>query len=165
MNDTTSTLPARSVPLPLRELGEFRVDANDVGEHDVYGRCTRWCNVNEDPAQREATSVDEHGPWCETSRGHASGVDLQGERFEVYTGLAQFYAHGTYASGSHAGAGYYEPVVRLALLGVGIEPDPRDRECKSVHLTPGEARHLAAVLVYLADESQQMNEPISNGQR
>jgi len=159
----TMTHPARSVPLPLRELGEFRVDARDVGEHDVYGRCTRWCNVNEDPAQREATSVDEHGPWCTRDRGHVSGVDLQGERFEVYAGLAQFYAHGTYASGSHAGAGYYEPVVRLALLGVGIKPDPRDSECKSVHLTPGEARHLAAVLVYLADESQQMNEPIRHG--
>ena len=166
MPDVTTTLPARSVPLPLRELGdEFRVDASDVGEHDVCGRCTRWCNLNEDPAQREATSVDEHGPWCSIDRGHASGLDLQGERFEVCTGLTQFYARGTYASGSHAGKGYHETVVRISLLGKGIEPDPRDAECKSVHFTPGEARHMAAILGYLADESEQTNVPNSSQQR
>lgn len=157
--------PAKPAPLPLRDLpDEFRTDASDVGELDFYGRCTPWCNVNEDPTQREATSVDEHGPWCTVGRGAANGLDLQGERFAVYTGLAQFYAHGTYASGSLARRSLHEPVVRLSLFGVGIKPDGDD-ECKSVHLTPGEARHLAAILVYLADESEQMNVPITSGQR
>ena len=55
--------------------------------------------------------------------------------------------------------------MRISLLGKGIEPDPRDAECKSVHFTPGEARHMAAILGYLADESEQTNVPNSSQQR
>lgn len=125
MIDTASK---NAVPIPLRELGDEPSNRRERRQGDRHLRALHpWCNVIEDPTHGEATSVAIHGPWS-VGRGRASGSDLQGRRFEVYTGLAHFYAHGTYASGSLARPVHHEAVVRLSLHGKGIKPDPWDGE-------------------------------------
>jgi hypothetical protein len=148
MTERTDTFNA----YPIRDFREgegFRVSPADSTTVNVWGHCANFCG--DDRPQTDGLSVTEHGPWCESVFGAAAdGHDADGREASLYGTLAQPYMHGVYSPDDAYRR--RETTVRLLLVGRGVEPDA-DSEGKRVHLTPGEARRLAAGLVSLADQA------------
>jgi hypothetical protein len=69
--------------------------------------------------------------------------------------------HGVYdrESTQRARAALEDPLVTLGLHGGGIAEE--DDDTQTLLLSVGEARHLAALLIYLADEADQLNRPLT----
>lgn len=159
----TTTLPEKRLsPLPIRHVPAEEWSSNYDRSDDLllYGHCAEWCNVLEDPT-RSGVSVAEHGSWCQAGRGGVDGWDFQARRASVYPALVRRYTHGAYAPRYWGdGPAPYDTMVQLGILAEGVEADdPKDGECKPLFLSTGEARNLAALLVWLADEAENMHEP------
>ncbi len=116
-----------------------------------YGHCARYCGIALD-GELPASGADpvEHGRWCRSASAAADGIDADGRSRTVYVEVNSEYISGEMPADRVPLHNQLNNVIGLYLHG-SDDPD--------IALTPGEARQLAAALVYFADVASRFDQP------
>ncbi|UQE75805.1 hypothetical protein MYK68_04115 [Gordonia sp. PP30] len=116
-----------------------------------YGWCATYCDQaldGEIPVHGADPAV--HGRWCRSISVGADGIAPDGQPRTVYVEANSEYINGEMPADRVPLHNKLKNVVGLYLHG-SDDPD--------IALTPGEARQLAAALVYFADVASRIDQP------
>jgi hypothetical protein len=149
--------PTPLFPKPIRPYEPYTdfeakfAELKAEGLHMAYGRCRDFCAID---VLDDNPSVNLHGPFCESvTAGSADGLTAEGRPVSLFLELAGSYAHGIYDEASWpAVRGASDAWVRLTLTESFVEDGRRYEYDHQIYVRSGDARSVAAALVYLADQ-------------